>query len=351
LTIISESIYIESIFAFFWALILCSFAVPPIIFLSFRKKLLDVPTDDRRIHFDSTPRLGGLALFAGFMSASMIFGDLTHKSFGIQQILAGVLLLFFAGVKDDIVPITPFKKFFVQIISTGIVVFVGDLRVTNLHGFMGVFGLENIGMSYAFTFVMIIAITNAINLIDGLNGLAGTLVLVISTVFGFLFYQLNSPLAMLYFALSGAIIGFLRYNLFDGRIFMGDSGSMVLGFMVAVACVSYIETDLSALSKTPHMCIAIVIVPMFDTLRVFVTRIIQGKSPFSPDKNHIHHRLMRMGLSQIQTVIALFLFNVSAISLVYFLPKIEITLFVCVVVTVAVIVSFVFKLTDKTYVE
>ncbi len=343
---ISESMSVESVFAFLWALVVCSFSMPPIIFLSFRKKLLDVP-DDRCVHIDSTPRLGGLAIFAGFMSAVMIFGDFIRPFFAMQHILAGVLLLFFAGLKDDIVPITPFKKFFVQILATGIVVFVGGLRVTSLHGFMGVIGLTNIGISYAFTFVMIIAITNAINLIDGLNGLAGSLVLLISIIFGVFFYNLDSPIAILCFALSGALIGFLKYNLIEGRIFMGDSGSLVIGFLVAVFCVSYLQSDLSETSKTPHLCIAIIVVPLFDTLRVFVTRIIQGRSPFSPDKNHIHHRLMQLGLSQLATVATLLLVNIAIVSFVYFLPKLDLTIYVSTLGILAISVSLVFRITEK----
>jgi UDP-N-acetylmuramyl pentapeptide phosphotransferase/UDP-N-acetylglucosamine-1-phosphate transferase len=303
--------------------------------------------EDRKVHQDSTPRLGGLAIFAGFMSAVMIFGDLSQYKFAIQQVLAGTLLLFFAGVKDDIVPITPFKKFFIQIIATGIVVFVGGLRVSSLHGFMGVIGLTNIGMSYAFTFVMIIAITNAINLIDGLNGLAGSLVLLISLVFGFFFYQMGSPFAILCFALAGAMIGFLKYNLIDGKIFMGDSGSLVVGFLVAVCCVSFLESDVTESSKTPHLCIAILIVPLFDTLRVFITRIIQGRSPFSPDKNHIHHRLMRMGLSQQMTVLVLILINTLLVALVYFFPPLPLTIFVFSLAILAIVISLVFRFTEQ----
>lgn len=341
-----ESLLIESIFAVSWALILCIFAIPPIIFLSHSKKILDEPSD-RRIHLDSTPRLGGLAIFAAFMSAATIFGDFSQEEYAVQQLMAGTLLLFFAGVKDDIVPITPFKKFFVQLMATGIVVFVGGIRVTCLHGFLGVIGLENIGMSYAFTFVTIIAITNAINLIDGLNGLAGSLVMLVSIVFGCFFYQMNSPLAVIAFALTGSLAGFLRYNFSSGRIFMGDSGSLVIGFLVAVFAVQFLESDLSEISKTPHLTIAILIIPLFDTLRVFITRLLNGRSPFSPDQNHIHHKLMQNGFSQIGTVLTLLGFNVMMIIGVYFLPKVRLDFFVLGLIVFAVIVSAVFHFSDK----
>jgi UDP-GlcNAc:undecaprenyl-phosphate/decaprenyl-phosphate GlcNAc-1-phosphate transferase len=338
-------LFIESLFAFVWAVVICSFSIPPIIHLSFRKKLLDIP-NERRLHQESTPRLGGLAIFAGFTSAVAIFGDFAQPGYAIQQIFAGMLLLFFAGVKDDLAPITAFKKFFVQLLATGIVIFVGGLRVTTLQGFLGIYEIQNIGLSYAFTFVMIIAITNAINLIDGLNGLAGSLVLLMSVFFGSFFYVDQSPMAVLCFATAGAMIGFLKYNLLDGRIFMGDSGSLVIGFLIAVFAVSFLESDLSEVSKTPQLCIAILVVPLFDTLRVFVTRIIQGKSPFEPDKNHIHHKLIEFGFSHLSALGVLLTFNLSLILAVYFMPKIEITLFVSLLVFAALVFSLVLRWID-----
>lgn len=341
-----ESLLLESIFATSWALIMSLFAIPPIISLSFRKNILDEP-DERRVHQGSTPRLGGLAIFVSFTSAITIFGDFSQTEYAIQQIFAGTLLLFFAGLKDDIVPITPFKKFFVQLIATGIVVFVGGVKVTSLHGFLGVIGLENEGMSYAVTFIMIIAITNAVNLIDGLNGLAGSLGLLIAFVFGLLFYEMNSPLAILAFALAGGLAGFLRYNFISGKIFMGDSGSLILGFLVAVFAVQYLESDLASTSKTAHLSIAILIIPLFDTLRVFVTRLLNGRSPFSPDKNHIHHKLLKNGCSQIKTVFILLGFNLSIVLLVYFFPRIKLDFFVFFLIFLAVSVSLRFRFLDK----
>jgi UDP-N-acetylmuramyl pentapeptide phosphotransferase/UDP-N-acetylglucosamine-1-phosphate transferase len=173
---------IPSILPFLWAFVVSVFAVPSIVYVAHVKNLLDEP-DPRRLHQDRTPRLGGMAIFAGFASALTIFGVL---DFTIQRVMASALLLFFIGLKDDIISMSAFKKFFVQILATGVVIFVGDVRVTNFHGFLGVYELAD-GVSYGFTFLVITGITNAINLIDGLDGLAGTLVFIIAGTFGAFF--------------------------------------------------------------------------------------------------------------------------------------------------------------------
>ena len=345
----SVSLLSESLFAFLWALLLSMFAIPSVIFLSFRKKLLDLP-DNRKVHEDGTPRLGGLAIFASFSSAITIFGDFSDKESAFQQILAGCILLFFVGLKDDISPITAFKKFFIQVLATGIVVFLGDIRITHFHGFLDVYLLQNDGISYAFTFVMIIAITNSINLIDGLNGLAGSIIVVVSVCFGFLFYDIHSSLTVLSFALTGAILGFLRYNFIQGKIFMGDSGSLVGGFISAILCVKFLESNVSEASMTPHVCIAIMVIPLFDTMRVFILRSIQGKSPFTPDKNHIHHKLLSYGLSHISTVLVLVFVNITlVIFALYVGPYININIYVGGLICLAIFVSFVLRILDKKH--
>lgn len=345
----SSSLLSESIFAFTWAVLLCMFAIPSIIYLSYRKRLLDEP-NNRTMHEDSTPRLGGLAIFASFASALTIFGDFSRTEDAIQQILAGCILLFFVGVKDDIAPVTAFKKFFVQVLATGIVVFLGDIRITSLHGFLEVIGLTNVGLSYAFTFVTIIAITNSINLIDGLNGLAGSLLVLISLIFGFLFYQINSALAILAFSMAGAVLGFLRYNFVQGKIFMGDSGSLVAGFVVAVLGVKFLESDLSESSVSPYLTISILVIPLFDTLRVFIIRMLQSKSPFTPDKNHIHHKLIRYGFSHITTVLILLLANLVVVGFAYFFGhRIGINGFVLSIICLALGASALFNYLDKKH--
>ena len=298
--------YLSLLIAFVWALIVSLFTVPSVIHISHTKKLLDEP-NHRTIHEMLTPRLGGLAIFAGFMSAVTIFGKFGD---GVQQLLAGCIVMFFIGIKDDIISVSAFKKFFVQIIATFIVMFMGGIRITSLQGFLGVNELE-LGISYAFTFLVIVGITNAINLIDGLDGLAGTIILVISLCFGAFFYFYSIEYAFVAFCLAGGILGFLRYNVYKAKIFMGDTGSLVSGFVIAVLSVRFME--LQAVAAAPATAVAILFVPVFDTLRVFAMRIGNGRSPFSPDKNHLHHRFLSLGLPQIMVVTLMLMINLGII--------------------------------------
>lgn len=301
--------------AFLWSFVIAVFAIPSIIHVAHLRNILNVP-NHRDNHSLLIPRLGGLAIFAGFFSSITLFGVASPS---LQKILAGCILLFFIGMKDDVVPISAFKKFFVQVLATGIVVFLGDVRISSFHGFLGIYDLPD-GVSYAFSFLTIIGITNAVNLIDGLDGLAGSITLVIAFVFGLGFYVLND-LAFTFLAvcLMGAVIGFLRYNIYKAIIFMGDTGSLTSGFLVAVMAIEFLQ--LNKFQSSPSLAVATLIVPLFDTVRVFAWRILKGKSPFSPDKNHIHHILGRAGLTQLQIVGLLLAFNFSLVVLVFFLRR------------------------------
>lgn len=307
---------IDAILSFLWAFVIAVFAIPSIVYVAHRKNLLDEP-DPRRLHNSLTPRLGGMAIFAGFASAITIFGDINDT---IQRMLASTLLLFFIGLKDDVIAISAFKKFFVQILATGIVMFLGDVRINNFNGFMGLYELPE-GISYGFTFLVITGITNAINLIDGLDGLAGTLIVIIASTFGLYFYfyggEQFGPYAKVCFCLVGAVAGFLRYNIRNAIIFMGDTGSLVCGFLVSVLAVKFLEMKSIGAQNTPSLAIAIMVIPIFDTMRVFAIRILNGRSPFSPDKNHIHHVLKRAGLSQIGVVMTLAAINIAIIALTH----------------------------------
>ena len=299
-----------------WALLIALFAVPSIIYIAHLKNMLDTP-NGRTVHQSLTPRLGGVAVFAGFMSALTIFADLRN---GVQQLLAGCIVLFFVGLKDDLVSISVAKKFVGQLLASGIVMIMADVRITSFQGILGI-GTLPIGVSYAFTFVVIIGITNAINLIDGLDGLAGTIVLIIATTLGYYFYAYGGAqfgnYVFVAVCLVGGMLGFLRYNFHRATIFMGDTGSLVCGFIISILTIQFIEMGLRVGqpfgAAAPGVALGILFVPLFDTLRVFLLRMLAGHSPFSPDKNHIHHRILAMGFSQIMTVLLLGLLNALVI--------------------------------------
>jgi len=300
------------LFSFLWSFLVAVFAIPSIVHLAKEKKLFDLP-NHRTMHSTLIPRLGGIAIFSGFMSALTIFGNLNPVT-GIQYLLAGCIIIFLLGLKDDIKPVSAFKKFFVQIIATGIVMFLGDIRITSFQGIMGIYELTY-GSSYIFTFFLIIGITNAINLIDGLDGLAGSVILIIASAFGFYLFQAGSPYAIVAFCLAGSIIGFLRYNLNKAIIFMGDTGALVSGFIIAILAIKFIELKPIPIAS-PAVAVSILIIPILDTLRVFFIRIINGKSPFVADKNHLHHRLIALGFSALQSVIILAILNILCVAII-----------------------------------
>lgn len=303
-------IEIDIVLSFIWSFVISVFAIPSIIYVAHLKNLLDEP-NFRAVHTNLTPRLGGMAIFAGFMSAVTIFGDVTPQ---IQRLLASTLILFFIGLKDDISQVSAFKKFFVQILATGIVMFLGDIKINDFQGFLGVHQIDD-RFAYAITFLVIVGLINAFNLIDGLDGLAGTLIMISSTAFGYFFYRFGGvqygPFALVAFCLVGGILGFLRYNFHKAIIFMGDTGSLVCGMIVSVMAIEFVQ--MQVVESAPSIAVAILIIPIFDTARVFAVRIFNSKSPFSPDKNHVHHILIKAGLSQMQTVILLSGVNIISI--------------------------------------
>ena len=308
-----------------WALLVAMFAVPSIVHIAHLKNLLDTP-NGRTVHKSLTPRLGGVAVFAGFMSALTIFAPLNN---GVKELLAGCIILFFVGLKDDLVTISVAKKFVGQLLATGVVMIMADVRITSFQGILGIYELP-VGVSYAFTFVMIVGITNAINLIDGLDGLAGTIVLILTGTFGYYFYRYGgatfSNYAFVAVCLIGGMLGFLRYNFHKASVFMGDTGSLVCGFIVSILAIQFIElgsrTGQPFGNAAPAVTLGVLFVPLFDTLRVFILRMAAGQSPFTPDKNHVHHRIMAMGFPQISTVLLLGLLNIVVVLFVinfYFL--------------------------------
>ncbi len=325
---------ISLLLSFSWSFLIALFAVPSIIYVAHLKNILDQP-NLRTVHESLTPRLGGLAEFAGFMSALTIFGNLGN---GVQQLLAGCIILFFIGLKDDLVTISPFKKFAVQLLASGIVMVMADIRITS---FQGIFGIDvlPVGVSFAFTFVMIVGITNAINLIDGLDGLAGTIVLIITSTFGWFFFMYNSNYAFVAVCLIGGILGFLRYNFHKATIFMGDTGSLLCGFIISILAIEFIE--MRVVNSSPAITLGILFVPLFDTVRVFIIRISKGISPFSPDKNHIHHRLLAMGFRQINTVLLLAFINIAVIGYVVLLDGMGNLYLLCSLVLFSILLSFI----------
>ena len=296
-------------------------AIPSIIDVARKKNLYDEP-DNRTSHEVRTPSLGGIGIFAGTLFSIILWTPFNY--FGdLQYILCAFIIIFLIGAKDDIDPISPSKKLLGQLFAAAILVFKSNVRITSFYGMFGIGELPDM-MSIFLSIFTIIVIINAFNLIDGINGLSGSIGLLISIAAGVWFFLVDRTtqdvnclaLAIVAFSLAGSIIAFLRYNITPAQIFMGDTGSLLLGLVCSILAIKFIDIHKEivgnpyAFKAAPSMAIAVLILPLFDTLRVFVLRILDGKSPFYPDRTHIHHLLIDSGLSHMKATYVLVTVNV-----------------------------------------
>ncbi len=284
---------------------------------------MDEPVD-RSAHKTMVPRLGGLGLFITFCLTLIIFSLLFDLKLSdvikINSLIASSIILVFLGVKDDLVFMAPKKKLIGQLIAVGLVIFLADVRITSFEGLLGIGELPYL-FSVIFTFFVFILVINAINLIDGIDGLAGSMAILASTAFG-VFFLINGyfMMTLVSFILIGALSGFLTYNFSSTRkIFMGDCGSMFVGFLLAFQGTIFLTYNTAGnlsyyLSNAPILLLAILSFPLLDTLRVFAIRIKEKRSPFSADRNHIHHRLLDLGFGHKQATLFLLACSTLTIS-------------------------------------
>ena len=288
--------------SFLIALCISLYSVPVVIRVAKSLKLMDNP-NERSSADNPIPTLGGIAIFLSFVFASTL-GLSRHELPELIYIVVAIILMFFVGLKDDILTLPAKKKLLAQLLAAAIIVFLAKIRFTNLHGFLGV---GEIGMlpSIVLTFFVIIVIINAFNLMDGIDGLAAGLSMMAATVFGIWFFITGHiEFAILCVSLVGAIAGFFYYNVYgkENKIFMGDTGSLVLGTVMSIIVIHFNELNIDqttpyAIASTPAVSFGILIYPLADTIRVMTIRIFQFKSPFNADKNHLHHRLLALGFS------------------------------------------------------
>lgn len=275
------------------------YSMPKIIKAANEKKLYDIP-NDRKIHKTPIPSLGGIGIFIGFITSFLFFGAVSNKNVDVRPFyILAFLLVFFFGAKDDVLGLSPLKKFAGQIVVATLLVFKADLAITNMHGFLGINAIQGM-FSYFFTVFTIVVVMNAYNLIDGVDGLAGTITVITTLAFSVYFTIIGDTFfALMGYSFVGAILSFLIFNLHPAKIFMGDTGSMMCGLVNAILCIHFIEvastTPILTIYPSPAMAFGILIMPLLDTLRVFAIRIANGRSPFFPDRNHLHHMLLDKG--------------------------------------------------------
>ncbi len=312
--------------------------IPVIIKFAHKKGIVDFPDDNRKIHHKLIPTLGGVALFAGIViSFSAWIGH--QPPIYYSYLIAALVIIFIVGLKDDIDDVSPYLKLLAQFIAAGIVVVGAGIRLHHFDGFLGIDDPTELD-TILFTTFSIVVIINAYNLIDGIDGLAGTVSLVSSLAFGTWFY-LNGhfPEAMLAYVLAGALAGFIYHNFEPAKIFMGDTGALMVGFIMAVLAFKMIGLNSGAspfsLYRPSGIAFAIMIVPLYDTLRVIFVRLYKRKSPFKPDNLHLHHRMLALGFSHRQISSILSVTTIIIIVVAYLINRWEIHYFLIAILFLA----------------
>lgn len=342
----------DIVLAFITSFTLTYLAIPSIINVAIKKNLMDEP-GERRSHSQSTPSLGGIGIFAGTLFSIILWTPFEY--FGdLQYILCSFIIIFLIGAKDDIDPMSPSKKFLGELFAAAILVFKANVKLTSLYGIFGINEIPEFAGIILSIFVIIVII-NAFNLIDGINGLSAGLGTLITLVFGFWFMKVDSiELAMVAIALAGSLVAFLKYNITPAKIFMGDTGALLIGLVCSILTIKFIEfhnvlDDRSyAFAAAPSMAIAILILPLFDTLRVFTIRLFNGKSPFHPDRNHIHHMMIDSGFTHTSASAVLITVNLIFMLIAYFLQDLGNLSLLIIITLLAIILSyFLFRISRR----
>jgi len=291
-----------------------------------------------------TPNLGGVAVFAGFIISTSIFGG-AYFNHEFAYMISGLIIIFMAGVKDDILILDPKKKLMAEIVSIIIIVLIGNIRINNFYGLFGITELPYF-ISIGFTIFVFIVIINGFNLIDGIDGLAASTGILASSVFGIWFlFSDNKPYAIMSFAFTGALCSFFRFNITynKNKIFLGDTGSLIIGYVMSILVTKFLSLDISKgqmiISSAPAVAFGILIIPLYDTLRVFILRIKQGKSPFTADRQHLHHYLIRYNISHLKATIIIFSFNLMIITVCFMLKNIGVIWLSLIIIIISVCCS------------
>ncbi len=279
----------------------------PLVINIAKKRNFTVKPNKRTSHEGAVPNVGGINIFISFLLTVLLF------SFGVlvdlHYTIIGLFIILIIGFVDDLIDIKVSWKLMGELVAAFFLIVAADIRITNLHGFLGILNLS-VPASYLLSFFVFIVIINALNLIDGVDGLASGLGILYSLFFAVYFGMIGKPnISISAYALAGSLFVFFLYNVFGtkSKIFMGDSGSLLLGYMITLYVFQFVEINAFPLmynlpqalkmKSAPAVAICVLSVPLFDTLRVMLTRIKKGVSPFHPDRNHIHHLLLKTGLA------------------------------------------------------
>ena len=319
--------------AFILSLAVVMLGMPSLIRLAVQKNLLDDPTEDRKVHTRSVPRLGGVLVFIGtLVTTTILVSPEGDSALSFLRLAAASTILFFLGLKDDLVGLHPLKKLGIQIIVGAILILGGGFMIGDFSGLFGV-GSLSLWTALPFSLFVYIVVVNSVNLIDGIDTLAGGYGFLVAISCA-LWFQLTgqSDFAILCLSLAGALAGFILFNISPARIFLGDSGSLILGMFIYVMASSIMATPTEqvpamwAHRSMPVLAMTMLSYPLVDTLRVFTLRVLDGRSPFSPDRNHLHHRILRLGLTHLQAALVIHAYTALMVGLGFVMPAMSPTL-------------------------
>jgi UDP-GlcNAc:undecaprenyl-phosphate GlcNAc-1-phosphate transferase len=304
-----------------FATVITSIGIPSILHVTHSYHLFDDPNLFRKTHGNSIPRLGGIAIFLGFIITFSMF-CMTAKSLPYNYLIASCIILFAMGLKDDLSGVNPSTKFLIQLTVCLILVVLGNIRLASMFGLFGIYELSYF-VSIGLSIFILLLIVNAFNLIDGIDGLAAITGILTNGAFAAMFIYIHQyELASVSLTMAGSILGFLRYNITPAKIFMGDTGALLIGLISALMALKLIEAAMNGYGEShqveyvPILTFAILIGPIYDTARVFIVRIANGNSPFKADRGHIHHRILTLGFNHIQTTMILTMINITAVVIV-----------------------------------
>jgi UDP-N-acetylmuramyl pentapeptide phosphotransferase/UDP-N-acetylglucosamine-1-phosphate transferase len=296
---------------------------PAIINVAKAKNLM-ADSDERSSHIGKIPNLGGIGIYLSIVIAITITGAVLDTKM-LFLVIGSITLLFFLGLKDDILILSPRKKFIGQLLVAALLIVFTDSRIIGLSGLFEV-TIMPYWLSVLFTLFVCILVINAFNLIDGVDGLAGTLALLATLSFGIIFHQYDDiSMVVLAGAVCGALLPFLYLNFSKhNKMFLGDTGSMILGFIIAVFAIRFIHSSEASLTSvyresSPVIALAIMFFPLLDTIRIFFIRlVIHKKSPFMADKNHLHHKFLNFGFSHFKVTVIIVVLNAILIVSAFF---------------------------------
>ncbi|KAB3530889.1 glycosyltransferase family 4 protein [Alkaliphilus serpentinus] len=321
--------------SFFVAVAISYILTPYAKRFAYKVGAIDVPKDERRVHTVPIPRMGGLAIFLAFTITTLFMAELDKSLVGI---LIGATLIAIMGMLDDIKPISAKYKLLVQFIAAMIVIYSGVKIEYMSIPFVGEW--VPLGkLSFFITVFWIIGITNTVNLIDGLDGLAAGVSVIASLTLAYVAYANNQPtVAMLLIILAGGAVGFLPYNFNPAQIFMGDTGSLLIGFLLATVSIQGVIKSATTIAVAiPVLALG---VPVFDTAFAITRRLVNGRPIMEADKGHLHHRLLEQGLSQKQTVLVLYFISALLGGSAVFISDTSVTTAYLFLLTVAFVVIF-----------